>query len=364
MKSVFLLQWRRLYRAPVMLVFLVLTIVFVSLLAGANSENKLTVYTFFDSALTDEGSDAWLEKLNEAELFEFREAQEEEARQAVFAGEINFAVQLMNDDYRLLVAADDPNRFLLENYVNQVFAEELRLREAEQQSSGGEIRTSVEKYMADPPLQAVTTSLEGEGSFKQEGQLQVLFGMSLFFSIYTVLFSLMNIAEEKRGGTWDRMIISPLRKWQVYLGHMTFCFIVGFAQIVLIFLFFHYVFGFDLGERYGTMAVILGCYTFAVVALGLLLMGLVKTPQQLQAVIPIVASAIAMLGGAFWPIEVVTNEIMLAVSKGMPIFYGIDALKGAALYDRGLSELLHPISMMMLFGVACMGIGINLMERR
>ena len=40
----------------------------------------------------------------------------------------------------------------------------------------------------------------------------------------------------------------------------------------------------------------------------------------------------------------------------------MDALKGAILYNRGIGEILQPLSMLLLMGILFMGIGINLME--
>ncbi|WP_096186631.1 ABC transporter permease [Evansella halocellulosilytica] len=366
MKSVFLLQWQRLRRAPILVLSMViLTVAFVAVLGGFGPGNTLTVPTYSDNSLSEDEREFWLDRLNEADGIEFEWAGESEAKQWVAEGSTSVAVQIMEDDYRMLVAADDASHYGVERHVNQIYSEELRLREAEQYDTEGDFREEVERGMEEPALSLITTNLEGEeGTYEYNEQLQILFGMTLFFSIYTILFSLYTIVEEKRGGTWDRLIISPLHKWQIYLGHLLYCFFVGYAQIVIIFVFFQYVFGFDIGERFGTILIITACYTFAIVALGMLLIGAVNSPQQLQAVIPIVATAIAMIGGAFWPIEVVTNEIMLALSKGVPMLYAIDALKGAAIFDRSFLELGQPLSIMLLFGVVCMGVGINLMERR
>ncbi|MCM3715849.1 ABC transporter permease [Alkalihalobacillus oceani] len=365
MKSVFLLQWQRFKRAPVLVLFFFgLTLLFVFFLAGFRSESELTVYTYGDETLTVEERDGWLEKLNESGALRFVWVEEEEARHAVATGMVSLALRLMKDDYRLLVATDEQTHYVVDSYVNQVFTEELRIRQLEA-SERADIRSEVERFLAEPVLTVSSTSLAGaDGVFLDEERLHVLFGMTLFFSIYTIMFSLMNVAEEKREGTWNRLIVSPLRKWQVYTGHLLYCFIIGILQIVAVFFIFYYLLDFELGNRFGTMLIVIGCYVFAIVALGMLLIGLVRTSQQLQAVIPITSTAIAMLGGAFWPIEIVTNEVMLLLAQAMPIFYAMEGLKGASLYQYGVGEIATPLSFLLLIGVICMGIGINLMERK
>ncbi|MFC0560911.1 ABC transporter permease [Halalkalibacter alkalisediminis] len=365
MKSIFLLQWQRFRRMPFLtLSFFVLTIVFIFFIAGFGFDRQITVYTYSEESLEAESRDAWLALLNQSEAYRFEWMEKQEVERALANGDIHFALQLQEEDYRLLVTTEESNRFLVEGFVQQIFHEELRLRKAEQLATDSDFRTDVDQLRQDPIISVTTSYLEGDASVYHDERLQVLFGMTLFFSIYSIMYNLLNVAEEKRGGTWDRLIVSPLRKWQIYLGHLLYSYLIGYAQILIIFLIFKWGLGFDIGDRFGTILVVIGCYVFAIVSLGILLMGLVRSAQQLQVAIPIVASGMAMLGGAYWPIEVVTNEVMLVLSKGMPIFYGIEALKGAAIFDRGWLDLMQPLSIMALFGVVCMGIGINLMERR
>lgn len=365
MKSVFLLQWQRFRRTPVMILsFFILTIVFVAALAGNNPAERPAFLAYTDDSLSPEEAEDWVASLNSEEEFQFQLESETEVREAVSAGDRSLAVRLMADDYRIVMAADDMSRFVLEAFLNRKYREELRFQQIEEEAAASDIRAQTVAELEEPVLGISTVTLNETEEFVYDNQLQLLFGMTLFFSIYTIMFSLMKIVEEKRYGTWDRLILSPVAKWQIYMGHLAYSFTVGYAQIVLIFVLFKYVFNFDVGDRFGLILLIIACYTFAIVALGMLVMGLVSRPQQLQAVVPIIATGMAMIGGAFWPIELVSNNILLTISKILPMTYGLEALKGVAVYNRSWQELSEPVSILLLIGVVCMGIGINLMERR
>lgn len=365
MKSVYLLQWQRFRRAPIMVLsFFVMTIIFVGALAGNNPAERPAVMAYADDSLAQNEAEDWVASLNEAEEFQFQLMDEDAVREAVSSGDTSLAVHLLEDDYRIVLAADDMSRFVIEAFLDRKYREELRLQQLEQQPGADDIRSEAAAEMEEPALRVTTSTLDGIDEFKYDNQLQLLFGMTLFFSVYTIMFSLMKIVEEKKQGTWNRLILSPVAKWEIYLGHLAYSFTIGYLQIVMIFLLFQYVFNFDIGDRFGTILLIIACYTFAIVALSMLVMSLVSRPQQLQAVVPIIATGMAMIGGAFWPIELVSNQLLLAISKVLPITYGLEALKGVAIYDRSWQELSEPISILLLFGVACMGIGINLMERR
>ncbi|PRO66558.1 ABC transporter permease [Alkalicoccus urumqiensis] len=362
MIRVFTLQLKRLRRRPfLVLSFFGLTVVFIMFMGGSqpggSQQADIAVYP-----AQGEETGAWPELLGESERFTITELTQAEAEEAIRSGDRTIAVELSESNYRILTGVENELYPLIDSYVRQVFSEELRLREAEASGVG---REDLEAALENPVLQTDTSyEAGGEGDFLYDPQLQVLFGMTLFFVMYTILFSLMNTASEKRAGTWDRLIISPLRKWQVYAGHMLYCWLIGVVQILIVFFLFDVAFGYPLAAQAGPLLLITGVYVFAVVAFGMLLIGLVRTPQQLQAAIPISATAMAMLGGAFWPAEIVSNVIVSSLKFAVPVYYAIDALKEMAIQGAGAADVLWNISVLLAFGVLLMGAGINLMERR
>ncbi|WP_117149399.1 ABC transporter permease [Paraliobacillus zengyii] len=365
MKAVLMLRFNRMKRNPTLfLSFIGLTVVMIIALAGFGSNEKGIVYTYPFETIEEDNFTNLLAILNESETLEFQEVTEDVARELVESGDSSFALQLDEENYTFLIGTEDIDQIAVEQYINQIYTEKLRLDQVPSQMDEITLRSEVDRALDSPVMTVDTTALKRNAQGGRDvNRYQILVGMALYFAIYTMLFTLMNIISEKRIGTWDRLILSPLGKWQIYLGNLFYCFLIGFLQIGIVFLFFDLVLDFDFGNRIGTILVILGSYVFSIVALGMLVMGLVQSEQQLQAINPIIATGMAMIGGAFWPLEAVTNQAMLVLSKGMPIFYGIEALKGAVLYDQGIAELLQPISIMLLIGVICMGVGINLMER-
>ncbi|MEW4226077.1 hypothetical protein [Rossellomorea marisflavi] len=89
-----------------------------------------------------------------------------------------------------------------------------------------------------------------------------------------------------------------------------------------------------------------------------------KKSQHFNAVIPIVAVSMAMLGGAYWPLEIVNSPVMIAISKVIPITYGMEILKGITVNQLGLGDILYPVSILLLMGVLFLGLGLNFMEKR
>ncbi len=160
------------------------------------------------------------------------------------------------------------------------------------------------------------------------------------------------------------MILSPLRKWEMYVANLIYSFVMGYLQVLIIFFIFRFLLGVDFKGKFMEACLLVIPYVFSIVALSILLTAIVKNVQQFNAVIPIVSVSFAMIGGAYWPLEIVESPFLIALSKINPITYGMEVLNGVALYGYPLEELLFPISILILMGVVMMGIGIHLMERR
>lgn len=357
MISVFNLQWLRLRREPALLLaFLIMNLVFVLFMSGSEGSQEMIVRTYSDN-LSDSQIEEWVDRLNDTEAMVFQIEDRESVEEQTKMSQISFALELYEDNYRFLVGQDSQYLSAVNQHVDKVYRTHFKLAEVNDLYPN-----SIEEVKEFIGIE--TKSLSGTVTNYEESSANVITGMTLYFSIFTILFGMMNIAQEKRSGTWQRLLSTPLRKSQIYLGQLLHYFLIGLFQIGLCFFIFHQFLNYDFGSQYLSILVTIMAYVFAIVSLGMLVISIVKSPQQLQAIIPIVATSTAMLGGAMWPLEIVSNKILLGLSRITPLFYGMRALKDAILYNRGLGEILEPISILLLMGVLFMGLGLNLMEGR
>lgn len=365
MISILLLQWQKLLRFPyIVLLMVVLTLICIFVF-GFQISSKVAIPVYTDGSIAEDQQGQWLEKLNQSDTFTFYWTEQAIVRQRIVDGEVPLAVQLLASEYVLVRVVDSAHQYALDTHLAALYQEELQLQHAQQQVGREQFRQDVESSLAEPVTHLTLTMPGGrEATFHNAGNLHLLFGMTLFFVINTITLSTVAILQEKQARTWDRLILSPLRKWQMYAGHLAYSFMIGYIQIILIFLLFQYMFGIDMQDQFGTVLVITACYVFAIAALGVLLAGIIKTPEQYYAIAPNIAVGIALLGGAYWSMEAIGNPVLTAISKAMPISYAIEALNGAVISHLSVLDLAQPLSILLLFGVLCMGIGINLMERR
>lgn len=356
MWTVFKLQWQRLFKQPlVILMFIGLTVLFVTFLGGSQGDQQITTRTYSEE-LTSEELDAWLSKLNEDDTFIFEASDYDTIYERIRMNETSFALELNEESYRFLVGREDMELSPIIQHVDQIYSRETRIAQLE-------ANDLAEPFEMQSFIELNTIISNDESSVSQGFPISIMVGMTFYFSAFSVFYLMIHLIEEKKTGTWNRLIFSPLSKISIYMGQMLHYFIVGFMQITLSFFILSRLIDVDLGTNYLSMLVVILSFIFAIVSLGMFIIGIVDSPQQLQIVIPIVATSMAMIGGAFWPLEVVNNRVLLFLAELTPIKHGIEGMSGAVNQGSNMIELLEPIAALLFMGLVFMAIGLNLIER-
>jgi ABC-2 type transport system permease protein len=204
-----------------------------------------------------------------------------------------------------------------------------------------------------------------EPSFVGEAQRLANFdSMSQSVTGNGVLFILMNcmasggvaLVRERRQNTLARLLISPMKPWQIVLGKTIGVYLIGLAQAVIVFGFgwFWGVFeGVDmLGVTLVTMLLILvGC------ALGLVMSALARREETVEALSSPVALVISALGGALFPVEL-SPPLLKTISKLLPTGWAMDAYHALVWDARGTLEILPHLAVLAGFAVVLLGIGV------
>lgn len=347
------------------IVMVLLTLVFAYFMGGNDGKQVIPIAVEGDGKVAN----SLLEQLNTSDDLIFQSMSEEELREKVQGNEVELGVLVANNRFNLLYTVESQNITVVEQKVLQLEAaqkERQQLLEIGEENglSAKQVDELLLKVKEEPLFHLKQETFQGGKSVIIDGRLQGIFGFSLFFVIYTIATIVAQLFEEKQMGIFDRLILSPVRKWEVYSSNLIYSFVLGYLQIVLIFLVFRYAAKVDFYGGFGKTLIALIPYVFAIVALSMFITGFVKSIRQYNALIPLISVSLAMLGGAYWPIEVVSSPFLLALANISPITYGMEILKGVTIYQLPLTEMLFPMSMLLLIGVVLMGIGINGMERR
>lgn len=362
MGAIFRAQWLNLIHNPVAFLIMVGLSIITTLFMGGQTFDRVVVPLVPDTALSGEQVDRWVELLDDSDAFTFQVADEAAVLEDLAGSSSGLAVRLSDSDWQVLRAAGETGAPALAAHVGAVFRREQALRQAGLDSP--ELRARVEERLATPALTVQAANESSEAAFEFDSSVHMLLGMGLFYGMFTIMFTVLNLLEDRRIGVWDRVIQSSTPRSAMYLGHLLFSTLAGVVQIVLVFGIFIVLFGVDLGHNLPGVFITVVLYTVAIVALGLVIAGLMGTAKRMQVIVPIVAVSSAMLGGAYWPIEIVSNPVLLALSRVVPIRYALDALKGIVYYDYGWAQLAGPWLVLAGFAALFMVVGLLLIDRR
>lgn len=368
MMGIFLGKVRLFLRSPwTFVATTAMSIGFALILGGANSTIINVPVYLADEEIHD--SVVW-DVLEESDVYHFKTMTKEELNKKILNGKAELGLELGENNFRILVGVKSQNIGLVEQTVKEAYLKKLQYEEiyaaagATTLNERSGLQKDLQHVQENPPFLIQSHHFRGSDAVIIDSTFQSLFGFTLFFAIYTIAYNVFHILVEKREGLWDRIILSPVKKWEMYAANFVYSFLTGYLQVAIVFFVFRYLVGVDFNGNFVESLILIIPYVFAIVALSILITGLVKTVQQFNAIIPIIAVSLAMIGGAYWPLEVVESKFMLALSKIDPITYGMEALNGVAIYGYSLGETLYPISILLLMGVVMTGLGIHLMEKR
>ncbi|MFC4024734.1 ABC transporter permease [Oceanobacillus longus] len=369
MRGIILARFTSFIRNPwLFALFTGMSIIFALIIGNFGADNeKVTVPVYGDEALQ---TDTIGTALAENEVYNFKWMKKEELEETIRRGNAEAGVNIEEDGYEMIVGIDSSNVKLMEQTVAGIYTDKIQgenllaVSDAQTEEEKEELLAAFQQAKEEPVFKITNQSFHSSETFIYDNGLHSLFGFTLFFVIYTICYNVLPILIEKKAGVWDRMILSPMKKWEMYIANLIYSFFEGYLQVVIIFTVFRFIVGMDFQGKFLQILLLMIPYVFAIVSLAIFLTALVKNTQQFNAALPIVSVSMAMIGGAFWPIEIVQSEFLLALSKINPLTYGMEALNGLVIYNTPLDQLLMPISILLLMGVIFMGVGIHLMERR
>jgi ABC-2 type transport system permease protein len=187
--------------------------------------------------------------------------------------------------------------------------------------------------------------------------LESLLGFTLYFSTFSMVFGMGDIVEDKRLFTWHRLLTTPTKLYHLITGNLLFYSSMGLVQIMLIFILGQTLFGVAFNGQLGLVIFITALYVVTMNGLGLFIASVVKDSHQLSAISPIVLTAMAMLGGCMWPLELVSSKILLGLSYLTPHRWALSAIKTGIRLGGFTSEVI--IGMGILLGMACLFIAMG-----
>ncbi len=216
-------------------------------------------------------------------------------------------------------------------------------------------------WSPDPPVgvesRVVLATAARENELKSPPNTQYSLGFTVFFVMMVALGSAGGILEEREIGTLRRLLAAPLRRSQILLGKSLGVVLVASFEAAMLVGFGALVFGVPWGTDPLPVALVLFSLVMASTGLGIMISALVRTRGQMSALTPVVSTALAMLGGCYWPIEI-ASPFMQQVAKLTPTGWAMVGLKDVVARGMGIEAVILPVAILLGFAALTLAIGI------
>jgi ABC-2 type transport system permease protein len=188
-------------------------------------------------------------------------------------------------------------------------------------------------------------------------------GFAVMFAFLTAQTTATSIFDEKKEGTFRRLLAAPLGRWELLTGKMLPNFVIAILQMVIIFaasMVLLPLIGMDapsLGNS--TLGLILIAILVALcsTSLGILLAALCRTESQVGGVSSVVLWVAGLVGGAFIP-AFVLGDFLNTIGKAVPHYWALQAYNDLTIRGLGVADILPELGILAGFVVVFFVIGL------
>jgi ABC-2 type transport system permease protein len=212
------------------------------------------------------------------------------------------------------------------------------------------VQRVIDEYTRHPALTVEVAGLVGDEGRQPDDALGVsTLGIYLMFTMFTVIFTSGDILKERQDGTWLRLMAAPASRGAIVGGKILGAYAIGAAQLGVLLLSGRYLRNMDYGPNPFAFVLVLAVFLLATTGLGMMLSTMVRTLPQMQTLSPIVIVASCMIGGCYWPLELVP-PFMQTIAKFTPQAWAMSALTGVVYKGAQLQAIVPNLLVLLGFG--------------
>jgi ABC-2 type transport system permease protein len=198
-------------------------------------------------------------------------------------------------------------------------------------------------------LQATSQAvLRNAGYANASGAELVVPGMAVMFAFFGVGYAGTAFFGEHGWGTWDRLRASQATTLEIVLGKILPAAALMLIQLVILFLIGVVLFGMQIkGSVLGVAVMMLSCIAL-LVAMSMLLTAVLRTANQLMAVVNLAAMVLSGIGGALAPLDALPAWAQ-TIAPLSPAYWMLKGFREVILEGKGVDATIVPAAATLVF---------------
>ncbi|MBK5447658.1 ABC transporter permease [Bacillus sp. TH22] len=180
-----------------------------------------------------------------------------------------------------------------------------------------------------------------------DGLGPVLIGFFTFFFVF--ILSGVSFVRERLSGTLERLLSTPVRRWEIVLGYIIGFGIFAFIQSIIIVSFSVYILDLYVVGSIWLTLLITCMLSLTALTLGTFLSAYANNEFQMIQFIPLVIVPQVFFSGLF-PMESMNTWLQM-LGKLFPLTYGADAMRQVMIRNQGFTEIALDLTVLLLFSL-------------
>jgi ABC-2 type transport system permease protein len=212
-----------------------------------------------------------------------------------------------------------------------------------------------------PPLSvsesAVARTTVRSNSSQAAGFQQYSLGFTLMFMLFMGLGSAGGFLDEREQGTLSRLLTTPTSRTMLVIGKVAGIYLTVLLQAAIMIGFGVFIFHVPWGDDPLGVIMIVSTYGLAATGLGIMISTVARTRGQVSAMTAVGATSMAMLGGAYWPLDIV-SPAMRTIAFVTPVGWAMTGLTDVVVRAQGPGQAVLPSAVLLAMAAVFLTVGV------
>ena len=212
-----------------------------------------------------------------------------------------------------------------------------------------------------PPVRVVTRSWYNPNLDSSWSMIPSLIGTLTMMG--TMMLTALSVAREREQGTFDQLLVTPFRPYEIMTGKAIPNMVIGLGQSTTILLVAQFWFHIPFAGSFAVLYAGLALFLMAAVGLGLFVSSIAATMQQAMLYAFLLVMPFAILSGLTTPVSSMPDFLQSAMIIN-PLRYALDMTKRVYLEDAGFAQLVPDFLPLTIIGTLTLSGAAWLFSRR
>lgn len=182
-------------------------------------------------------------------------------------------------------------------------------------------------------------------------------GMIVMFAVFGLITSATVLVAERKSQALQRMLTTPVRRWEIIAGHLLAMALVTFLQQAVLVGLGQFLLGVDYLSAPVGILLVMAALALWTASLGLLISTLAKGEEQVIIWAMIAMFLFSALGGAWFPLEF-AGKAFSTIGHLTPTAWAMDGFQNIVLRGGGNGSVLMPVGILMAYAAAFFGLAV------